>query len=63
MKAVERIRAQTVKKLAGECGFELCGIAGAGPLAEYRYYRDWAAAGMAGGMTYLTDRRGNFASP
>jgi epoxyqueuosine reductase len=58
MKAVERIRSQTVKRLARECGFELCGIAEAGPLAEYRYYRDWVAAGMAGGMVYLTDRRG-----
>jgi epoxyqueuosine reductase len=51
------VRAEEVKRLAGECGFELCGIARADALPEYGYYRDWVAGGMAGEMTYLTDRR------
>ena len=51
------MRAEEVERLAAECGFELCGIARADRVPEYDYYRDWVAAGMAGEMTYLTDRR------
>jgi epoxyqueuosine reductase len=47
-----------VKRLARECGFELAGIARAEPLAEdRRRYLDWVEGGMAGAMSYLTDRR------
>lgn len=48
----------TVKQLARECGFELAGVARAEPLTEdYELYSAWTAAGMAGEMRYLTDRR------
>jgi epoxyqueuosine reductase len=49
--------AQQIKTLARECGFELAGIAAAGPVAEAGYYRQWVADGMAGEMGYLTDHR------
>ncbi len=49
--------AATVKRLARECGFELCGIAAAEPLSEYAHFQDWVAQGMAGAMGYLTDHR------
>ncbi len=48
---------QQVKALAHECGFELAGIAAAAPVPEADYYRQWTAAGFAGEMGYLTDRR------
>lgn len=48
---------EDVKRMARECGFELCGIARAGALAEFRTYLAWVEAGMAGEMGYLTDRR------
>jgi len=51
------MQAETIKKLALDCGFELAGIAPAAPVPEAAYYRDWIAAGMAGEMRYLTDRR------
>lgn len=51
------MRADTVKRLAHECGFELVGVARAEPLPEIAYYRRWASAGMAGAMRYLTDHR------
>jgi epoxyqueuosine reductase len=53
------VRAEDVKRLAIDCGFELAGIAAAAPLSEANFYRDWALAGMAGEMRYLTDRRGD----
>jgi epoxyqueuosine reductase len=43
---------------AHACGFALAGVAPARPLPEFGFYREWVAAGMAGGMEYLTDRRG-----
>jgi epoxyqueuosine reductase len=44
--------------LARECGFELAGIAPALPLpGDSRRYLDWVGRGMAGAMSYLTDRR------
>ena len=53
------MRAEDVKRLAIDCGFELAGIAAAEPLPEAEFYRDWVRAGMAGEMRYLTDRRGD----
>ena len=47
----------SVKQLARECGFELAGIAPALPLPETAWYREWVERGMAGEMSYLTDRR------
>ncbi|MFN3324172.1 MAG: tRNA epoxyqueuosine(34) reductase QueG [Bryobacteraceae bacterium] len=55
---MEGVRAETVKRLAARCGFELAGVAPAVPLPEFAYYRDWVAQGMAGAMGYLTDHRG-----
>ncbi|MEK7407024.1 MAG: tRNA epoxyqueuosine(34) reductase QueG [Acidobacteriota bacterium] len=52
------MRAETVKRLARECGFELAGVARAGPMPEAEYYREWVRAGMAGEMSYLAGRRG-----
>jgi epoxyqueuosine reductase len=46
-----------IRALARECGFELAGVARAEPVSELEWYREWAAAGLAGEMRYLTDRR------
>ncbi len=48
---------QRVKTIARECGFELAGIAPALPLADFDSFQQWAGAGMAGEMGYLTDYR------
>lgn len=50
-------RAAAFAEAARECGFELSGIAPALPLDAFDFYREWAAAGMAGSMGYLTDHR------
>jgi len=52
------VQAEQIKRLAQECGFELVGVARAEPLEEAAYYEEWAAAGMAAEMRYLTGRRG-----
>jgi epoxyqueuosine reductase len=46
-------KAQWVKTLAHEVGFDLVGITRAGPVGREAYYRGWLAAGNAGSMTYL----------
>jgi epoxyqueuosine reductase len=46
-----------IKELARECGFELAGVAAAQPAADRTRYHEWTAAGNAGEMRYLTDRR------
>ena len=46
-----------MRALAHECGFELAGVAAAVPLEDAERYRQWVAAGHAGDMRYLTDRR------
>jgi epoxyqueuosine reductase len=51
------VKAETVKRIARECGFELAGIASADQLEDFARYQDWMAQGMAGEMRYLTDRR------
>ena len=51
------MRAETVERIAHESGFELAGIAPVDPGADFARYEDWVAAGMAGEMRYLTDRR------
>ena len=48
---------EEVRVLARECGFELAGVAEAEPVPEAAWYREWVAAGYAGEMRYLTDRR------
>ena len=49
--------ADCIRELARECGFELAGVAAAEPAADRTRYHDWVAAGQAGEMRYLTDRR------
>ncbi|MGA2270430.1 MAG: tRNA epoxyqueuosine(34) reductase QueG [Bryobacteraceae bacterium] len=51
------MRAETIRELALECGFELAGVAAAEPVAERAWYHQWVAAGFAGEMRYLTGRR------
>src|SRR5256885_2728816 len=57
MNANAKLRSEDVIRIAHQCGFELAGIAAAGPLADFGRYRAWVQAGMAGEMQYLTDRR------
>jgi epoxyqueuosine reductase len=45
--------AQTLKTFARELGFDLAGIAPAGPSLHAEAYRDWIAAGKHGEMDYL----------
>ena len=51
------LTSETVGRLARECGFELAGVARAAPAADRQRYHQWVAAGYAGEMRYLTDRR------
>jgi epoxyqueuosine reductase len=55
--SVPELTAGAIRELAGECGFELAGVAAAKTLAEMPRYRAWVDAGMAGEMRYLADRR------
>jgi epoxyqueuosine reductase len=54
---LSQVRAETIKNIARECGFELAGVASADPPADFARYTAWVAEGMAGEMRYLTDRR------
>jgi epoxyqueuosine reductase len=51
------LTAAEVKTMALACGFELAGIARAEPAPDRDRYHAWVAAGNAGEMRYLTDRR------
>jgi epoxyqueuosine reductase len=52
------LSSETVKRLAAECGFELAGVTAAEPAhPESQAFLDWAAAGKAGAMIYLSDHR------
>jgi epoxyqueuosine reductase len=46
-----------VRELARRCGFELAGATPATPAGDRARYHGWVAAGFAGEMQYLTDRR------
>jgi epoxyqueuosine reductase len=46
-------KTQLVLALAREVGFDLAGVAPAGPVRRAAYYRQWLAAGYGGTMTYL----------
>lgn len=48
---------ETVEAIGRECGFELVGVAPAGPVGDYSRFEEWAARGYAGEMRYLTDCR------
>ncbi|MCL4851100.1 MAG: tRNA epoxyqueuosine(34) reductase QueG [Bryobacteraceae bacterium] len=51
------MQSEEVKRLARGCGFQLAGIAPVEPVREAGFFLDWAARGLAGAMSYLTDRR------
>ena len=46
-----------IRGMARACGFELAGVAAAEPSSDSARYHEWTAAGFAGEMRYLTDRR------
>jgi epoxyqueuosine reductase len=46
-----------IQAMARACGFELAGATPAAPCEDRSRYHDWVAAGNAGEMRYLTDRR------
>ncbi len=54
---VALITPRMVADLAAGCGFELAGVAPAERVADHARYIEWAGAGMAGRMSYLTDHR------
>jgi epoxyqueuosine reductase len=51
------LTAEDIRVLARQCGFELAGVARAEPIPDAARYREWANAGHAGDLRYLTDRR------
>jgi epoxyqueuosine reductase len=51
------IKAEAIKQLAAQCGFDLAGIAPAGPVADFNRFARWKDRGLAGEMRYLTDHR------
>jgi epoxyqueuosine reductase len=51
------VKAETIKQIARECGFELAGVAPADPPEDFARYENWVAQGHAGEMRYLSDRR------
>lgn len=55
--AISSLTSSGIRSLARQCGFELAGVAPATPVRDLEHYRQWAAAGMAGEMRYLADRR------
>ncbi|MHC4695911.1 MAG: hypothetical protein ACYTFA_04105, partial [Planctomycetota bacterium] len=48
-----RDAAAVVKRLAGEAGFDRCGIARAEAIGRAAYFCAWLVAGRAGSMAYL----------
>lgn len=53
------ISAHQIKSLARDCGFELAGIAPVRTEPDFGRFDRWRNDGLAGEMTYLTDRRGD----
>lgn len=51
------MRAAGLQKIARECGFELAGVAPADPASDLHAFVEWAGAGMAATMRYMTDHR------
>jgi epoxyqueuosine reductase len=51
------LTAGEIRGMARACGFELAGVAAAEPSSDSARYHEWTAAGFAGEMRYLTDRR------
>jgi epoxyqueuosine reductase len=59
---LEPINSRIVRQLAAECGFDLAGIAGAGPAPDFGRFQHWVNRGLAGEMRYLTDHRAGIRS-
>ncbi len=55
--ATAAITPAAVRELAAGCGFELAGVTPAVPAEDRARYHEWVAAGNAGEMHYLKDRR------
>lgn len=51
------MKREIVRRLGGECGFELAGVAAAEPSEDFGRYQNWIDRDFAGEMRYLTDRR------
>ena len=51
------MRKETIRQIARECGFELTGISQCSAPEDFARYQHWIDRGMAGEMTYMTDRR------
>jgi len=51
------VTTQEVHHICRQAGFELAGVAPAEPSADVPRYKDWVDRGLAGEMSYLTDRR------
>ncbi|HSU33807.1 MAG TPA: tRNA epoxyqueuosine(34) reductase QueG [Bryobacteraceae bacterium] len=56
------LTSEEVKRLAGECGFELAGVSAPDPLEDFERFQAWRSEGLAGEMKYLTDHRGDMRS-
>ncbi|MEI9813130.1 MAG: tRNA epoxyqueuosine(34) reductase QueG [Acidobacteriota bacterium] len=56
------MRNEDVTRIAHDCGFELAGVATAGPVADFPRYAAWVERGDAGEMRYLTDHRAQIRS-
>ena len=59
LRAPSRVRdSGPIKQRARELGFELAGVAAAGPTLESLFYPQWLERGFHGQMAYLAGRRG-----
>ncbi len=55
--------APAVKRLARDCGFDLCGIAPAEPFPELNRLTEWLASGFAGDMAWMVRTADTRADP
>ncbi|MEZ5398455.1 MAG: tRNA epoxyqueuosine(34) reductase QueG [Bryobacteraceae bacterium] len=51
------LQEQRIHQLARDAGFDLAGVAAAGPVADFPIYESWTASGYQASMAYLTGRR------
>jgi epoxyqueuosine reductase len=56
------VSSRLVRELAAEVGFQLSGVAKAGPVPDSDRFQAWADRGLAGEMLYLTDHRARIRS-
>lgn len=53
------LSSSVVRDLARECGFALAGVSGPESVSDFTRFDAWRTRGMAAGMGYLTDHRGD----